>query len=97
METVLGIHEMHLTHNKGVHRYVTPHPPTAVLLAMVALVILVVKLSPLVAKVSCSLCSGREAVIDSRGLMDVQRKNVQTLVLVVADKLMKVDHYGKSF
>lgn len=39
----------------------------------------------------------REGVINSMGLMDVQRKNVQTLVVVVADGLMKMDHYGKSF
>lgn len=77
-------------------KYVTPHPPMAFLLAMVAFIILLAKLFFISGQGELQPVLG-EGVINSMGLMDVQRKKVQTLVVVVADEPMKMDHYGKSF
>lgn len=96
MEAVLDVHETHLAHGEGVPQ-VCDTPPSSCISACHGCLRYSLSGTLLVAKVSCSLCSGREAVIGSMGLVDIQRRNVQILVLVVADEPMKVDHYRKSF
>jgi len=94
METVLEIADMCLAHYKGVTSMW--HPPAAFRLAVVAFIILLVQLILFVAEVSCSLCLGRVGVMNSVGLMDVQRKNVQRLLVLAAAEPMQMDRYRKS-
>lgn len=64
---------------------------------MVAFIILLAKLFFISGQGELQPVLGEGVINNSMGLMDVQRKKVQTLVVVVADEPMKMDHYGKSF
>lgn len=95
-EAVLGIHETHLTYNKGAWQVCDTPPSNGISACHGCLRYSLSETFFISGQGELQPVLGEE-VINSMGLMDVQRKKVQTLVVVVADEPMKMDHCGKSF